>query len=92
MPYQKLKKEEMKRVYQMILEEFNLELGEKKTTLAFDFKNLGKEAWKRLHTKSEIKDKRKLKRIFEKFQNSNGEIEKLKNCKKIKKMLVIKFL
>ena len=82
MPYQKMKKEEMKVVYQLIVEEMNVEQGNTLDPLLLsDFKKLGKEAFKRLHKKSGVKDKRKLKRIFEKFHSSNGDIEKLKNCK-----------
>ena len=81
MPYQKMSKVEMKMVYQMILEEINMEQGHSHDILISDFKKLGNEAQKRIQTKSKVKDKRKLKRIFEKFQNSNGEIERLKNSK-----------
>lgn len=74
-------KEEMKVVYQIILEEIMVEQGHPQDTLLFNFKKLGKDALTRIKRKSGVKDKRKLKRIFEKFINSNGEIEKLKNCK-----------
>ena len=80
MPYQKMTKEEMKGVYQMILEEIDAVQTNLQDLLPFNFKKLGKEALARLKKKSGVKDKRKLKRIFEKFRNSNGEIEKLKNC------------
>ena len=77
-----MKKEEMKDVYLMILEEMNVEQDNSKNPLLIsDFKNLGKEAFQRIQKISGVKDKRKLKRIFQKFQNTNGEIEKLKNCK-----------
>ena len=81
MPYQKMTKEEMKGVYQMILEEIDAVQANLQDPLLFNFKKLGKEALTRLQKKSGVKDKRKLKRIFEKFRNSNGEIKKLKNCK-----------
>ena len=81
MPYQKMTKEEMKRIYQMILEEIHLEQVILQEPLLSDFTKLGKEALTRLKEKSGVKEKRKLRRIFEKFLNSNGEIEKLKNCK-----------
>ena len=81
MPYQKMNKEEMKVIYQMILEETIMEQGHQENPLLYNFKKLGKEAQQRIQKNTKVKDKRKLKRIFEKFQNSNGEIKKLKNSK-----------
>ena len=82
-----MKKEEMKEVYHMILEEMNLERDNSQNRLMLsDFKKLGKEAVKRIQKKCGVKDKRKLKRIFEKFLNSNGEIDKLKKCKQLKEI------
>lgn len=83
MPYQKMTKEEMKKIYQMILEEIQLEQINVKVPLLSNFEKLGKETLKRLQKKSGVKEKRKLRRLFEKFRNSNGKIEKLKNCKKL---------
>ncbi len=81
--YQKLSKEEMKSIFSIILDELTLEQGILGHPSLYDFKKLSKDALERIQKQAQVKDKRKVKRIFEKLKNSNGEIQKIKNCNKI---------